>query len=123
MPGWWVDQPITDPTSGSSFYFLLLTFDFDFDPDPDPELDNLILSDSFSKLGTGILGNGPMAKSQNFMLRPWNEYYPDPDWIEYNPDWIVFIPLWKNIYWKTRNKTKLISYKAEKYRNTNLTFV
>ena len=29
-----VDQPITDPTSGSSF-------DFDFNPDPDPELDNL----------------------------------------------------------------------------------
>ena len=33
MGGGWVGQPITDPTSGSSF-------DFDFDPDPDPELDN-----------------------------------------------------------------------------------
>ena len=38
-----VGQPITTPTSGSSFDFWLLTFDFDFDfdpdPDPDPELD------------------------------------------------------------------------------------
>ena len=43
--GGWVDQPITNPNSGSSFYFWLFTFDFDFDPDPDPdpELDNIIL--------------------------------------------------------------------------------
>ena len=32
-----MDQPITTPTSGSSFDF---DFDFDVDPDPDPELDN-----------------------------------------------------------------------------------
>ena len=30
--GWWVGQPITDPTSGSSF---------DVDVDPDPGLDIL----------------------------------------------------------------------------------
>ena len=35
-----VDQPITNLTSGSSFYVWRLTFDFDPDPDPDPELDN-----------------------------------------------------------------------------------
>ena len=33
-----MEQPITNPTSGSSFYVCCLMFDID--PDPDPELDN-----------------------------------------------------------------------------------